>query len=152
MSDFVETLKSLLESNNLTIQSLSRKIGISSSQLSKYSSGNYEPSLKNAIILCDFFSCSLDFLFGLNNLQNSFGALSKENVDLFYPRFNNLLKLNKTNINKVSKNTYINRNCIYHWKDTKIFPKVGILSKLARELNTSIEYLIGRTDITRVLW
>lgn len=152
MSNFVETLKSILERNKLSFQSLSKKVGISSSQLSDYASGNYEPSLKNAIILCNFFSCSMDYLFGLDNVQNSFGAFRKENVELFYPRFNRLLELNKTNINKVSKNTYINRNCIYHWKETKIFPKVSILSKLAKELNTSIEYLIGRTDIMGVLW
>lgn len=148
MNVFQERLQELLiERNNLTFQSLSKNIGISSSQLSKYASGNYEPSLKNAILLCNFFSCSLDYLFGLDKIPNSFGALNKENVELFYPRFINLVEHNKTNINKISKNTYINRNCIYHWKDAKIFPKVSILSKLAKELNTSIEFLIGRTDI-----
>lgn len=147
MSNIVERLKDELESNNLSLQSLSKIIGISSSQLSKYASGNFEPSLKNAIIICSHFACSLDYLFGLDTNRNSFGDFKKENVELFYKRFSHLLEVHNTNINRVSKHTYINRNCIYHWQNNAIFPKVSILAKLATELNTSIEYLIGRTDI-----
>ena len=147
MSDFVETINNLLKSNNLTLRELEQKVDISSSQLSKYVSGNFEPSLKNAITICEFFRCSLDYLMGLDKTPNRFGLLQKENVGLFNERFYSLLASNNTNINKVSKNTYINRNCIYHWKNGNIFPKVGILVKLSKELNTNIEFLIGRTDI-----
>lgn len=147
MSNFVIRLKSELESEKLSLQSLSKIIGISSSQLSKYASGNFEPTLKNAIIICSHFACSLDYLFGLDTNKNSFGDLKKENVELFYKRFSHLLEIQNTNINRVSRHTYINRNCIYHWQNKAIFPKVSILAKLAIELKTSIEYLIGRTDI-----
>lgn len=147
MSNIVERIKSELEGNNLSLQSLSKITGISSSQLSKYANGNYEPSLKNAIIICNHFSCSLDYLFGLDTNKNSFGDLKKENVELFYKRFKYLIESQNTNINRISKHTFVNRNCIYHWQNKAIFPKISILAKLAIELNTNIEYLIGRTDI-----
>ena len=77
-------------------------------------------------------------------------ALKSENVELFFKRFNNLLKINNTNINRVSKHTSINRNCIYHWQNKHLFPKLGILIKLSIELHTNIEYLIGRTDVMEI--
>jgi len=147
MSNFVKRIKTELDNNNLSPQSLSENTGISSSQISKYLSGNYEPSLKNAIIICDYFSCSLDYLFGLDKNKNGFGILKKENAALFYKRFDNLIKTNDTNINRISKHTHINRNCIYHWQNKELFPRTGILADLAKELNTNMEYLIGRTDV-----
>lgn len=150
MSNFVERFKNELENEKLTLQSFSKITGISSSQLSKYASGFYEPSLKNAIIICNSFSCSIDYLCGLNKDRNNFGALKSENVELFFKRFNNLLKINNTNINRVSKHTSINRNCIYHWQNKHLFPKLGILIKLSIELHTNIEYLIGRTDVMEI--
>ena len=146
MSNFVERLNNLLKKYNFTLRELELKTNISNSQLSKYASGNYEPSLKNALTICKFFECSLDYLMGMDEIPNRFGLLQKENVGLFIERFYSLLDSNSTNINKVSKNTYINRNCIYNWKNSNIFPKIGILVKLSKELNTSIEFLIGRTD------
>lgn len=147
MSNFAKKLKSELENNNLSIHTLSKIIRISSSQLSKYASGKYEPSLKNALIICNYFGCSMDYFCNNDANKNSFGVFNKENVELFYRRFNCMLKRNNTNINRVAKHTLINRNCIYHWQNKSLFPKVSILAKLASELNTNIEYLIGRTDI-----
>lgn len=146
MSNFVEKINFELKQRKISLQTLSKNTKISSSQLSKYASGNYEPSLKNAIIICDYFQCSLDYLFGLDRIFNRYATFKKENSLLFNERLQELIKLNKTNINKISKHTYINRNCFYHWQKNMLFPKVGILVKLAKELNTSIEYLVGRTD------
>ena len=152
MSDFVKIFNELLKSKSLNLRELETKINISSSQLSKYANGNYEPSLKNIINICNFFECSLDYIMGLDKIPNRFGNLQKKNVVLFNERFYFLLSLNNTNINKVSKNTYINRNCIYHWKNSNIFPKVSILAKLSHELNTNIEFLIGRTTIKEPIY
>lgn len=147
MSNFTERFKLLIIDSNYTLRELSKKINISSSQLSKYLSGNFEPSLRNSLTIANYFQCSLDYLFGLDEvkLRNN----SKRDIDekIFIERLLALIDLRKTNINRISKNTYINRNCIYQWQKLTIFPKVGILAKLARELDTSIEYLVGRVDI-----
>ena len=145
MSNFVETLKSLMTSHNLNITSLSKCVGISSSQISKYVSGNYEPSLNNAIKISNYFDCSLDYLFGIDEIVKRY-ELGNVNIPQFKTRLANLIDLRKTNINRISKNTYTTRNCIYEWLHLDIIPKTSILAKLAIELSTSIEYLIGRTD------
>ncbi len=146
MSNFVERLNSLLKERNLSIRQLSREVGISSSQLSKYSTGYYEPSLSNALKLADYFSCSLDYLFGLEPFRQNAYFYREPDKKVFVERFKELVERRKTNFNRISKHTYLNRNTIYNWETTANFPKVGILVKLAQELNVSIEFLIGRID------
>jgi len=108
-------------------------------------SGNYEPSLNNAIKISNYFDCSLDYLFGIDEIVKRY-ELGNVNIPQFKTRLANLIDLRKTNINRISKNTYTTRNCIYEWLHLDIIPKTSILAKLAIELSTSIEYLIGRTD------
>ena len=49
MSKFGENLKELMNDENSTTVTLNKEIGISKTQLGKYLSGYYEPTLKNAI-------------------------------------------------------------------------------------------------------
>lgn len=145
--EFSEIFTNLIESNDYSFRELSLKTNISATQLAKYAKGIYEPSLKNALIISNYFNYSLDYLFGLETFPNRFGVLAEPSIEKFIDRFNSLISKRKTNINRISKNTFIKRNNIYNWQKLKIFPKMGILSKLAIELSTSIEYLIGRTNI-----
>ena len=145
MSNFVEVFNSELSKRNINFQLFSLITGISTSQLSKYASGSYEPSLKKAILISNAFSCSIDYLVGLDENPNRY-ELTEENINVFYSRFNSLLKVNNQNVNKLSKTINVNRNCIYYWKNNSVFPKLGILRKISIELHTNIEYLIGRTD------
>lgn len=147
LSNFVDRFSYLLKTKNLTFRELERAINISSSQLSKYASGNYEPSLKNSLKIATYFNCSLDFLFGLTYIPNKYKSFKKADANKFCERLENLIALRKTNINRISKNIYVNRNAIYKWKKDKIFPKIGIIANLSKELDTTIEYLIGRTDV-----
>lgn len=146
MSNFAEKLKSLINSREMSMRTLSKEVGISDSQISKYANGSYEPSVANAIKLANYFDCSLDFLFGIDDINKKHPLTKSANVDIFKPRFLGLIDKNNTNINKISKNTNINRNCIYKWLASATLPKTGILVLLANELHTSMEYLVGRTS------
>lgn len=146
MSNFVERLNLLLNERDLSIRQLSREVGISSSQLSKYSTGHYEPSLKNALKIAAYFSCSLDFLLGLEDFKLNAYVYNEPNKEIFIQRFNALVKQRNLNFNKLSKHTYLNRNTIYNFEKNIGFPKLDILVRLSKELNVTVEYLIGRID------
>ena len=147
MSKFVERFNNLILEENLSLRKLSKLIQISSSQLSKYVSGNFEPSLNNSIKISNYFKCSIDYLFGLDDDRYNYDIVRDADIDKFIERLLLLINDREININRISKNTYINRSCIYNWKNSKIFPKVGLLASLATELDSSIEYLIGRCDV-----
>ena len=150
MSDFAEIFLYLLKTNRLSYRETSRRLKISSSQLSKYGNGIYEPSIENLVKISNYFNCSIDYLLGLDKTQNRFGLLENQDKELFIKRLNELILTRKTNINRICKNLYLNRNTFYNWKNLRIFPKISILSKLAKELNTYVEYLIGRTNISEI--
>lgn len=147
MNDFPNVLENLLKQNKLSLRELSAQVNISSSQLSKYVNGRYEPSLDNALKLAKHFSCSLDYLFGLDDVLRNAFSFNEPNFELFLDRFEKLILFRKTNINRIAKHTYLNRNTLYYWKKSKQFPKMGILVKLAKEFNVPIEYLVGRIDL-----
>ena len=150
MSNFAERLKALTISNKINLRTLAIKIDVSSSQLSHYANGKYDPTVVNAIKIANYFKCSLDYLFGLDDNILRHPVNNFESVTTFKERLKYLIGLRKSNINQISKHTYINRNCIYAWFQSNSFPKTNLLSKLAKELNTSIEYLIGRIDLVEV--
>ena len=148
MSKFVERFTLLLQSRKLNTQSLKKEIGISTTQSGRYLSGYYEPSLKNALKICDYFGCSLDYLMGLDTEINRNKQTQAPSVDKFLNRYNSLLKENNTNHHRVAKELKFNRNNLIYWQQHKTFPTLTILANLAQHLHTSIEYLIGRSDNT----
>ncbi|MBQ7978086.1 MAG: helix-turn-helix domain-containing protein [Clostridia bacterium] len=147
MSYFVERFRFLLSEKNMSTVDFKEKVGISTTQSGKYLAGYYEPSLKNIIKICEYFKCSIDYIMGLDDIPNRFGNFNVPSVSKFLDRYNDLLIKNKTNHNRATKELKFNRNNLIYWKQNKTFPTLTILYNLANYLSTSIEYLIGRTDI-----
>lgn len=146
MSKFAETLLRLTKEKNLNTTKLKKALGISKTQTAKYLNGIYEPSLKNALKICELFNCSMDFMLGFDDIPNRFGELQEPSFDKFIARYKELLKINNTNHSKVSKQAQFNRNNLIYWEKNKCLPTLDILSKLSECLKTPVEYLIGRTD------
>lgn len=146
MSKFAERLSELIKNENLTTVSLQKATGISRTQLGKYISNFYEPSLNNAIKISNYFKCSLDYLLGIDNIENLYDNFLEPNYEKFITRYKELLKLNNTNHNKISKIANFNRNNLIYWQKHKSLPTLDILYKIAICLNTKVEYLIGRID------
>lgn len=67
MNKFAERLKDLREESNLTQYELSKQVGISTACISRWEKGLRVPNIDSIIILCQFFSCSSDYLIGLED-------------------------------------------------------------------------------------
>ena len=146
MSNFSENLKILMRDDNLSSASLHKLTGISKTQLGKYLSNHYEPSLKNAIKISNYFNCSLDYLLGLDEERNGYEKLIEPSFDKFIIRYKELLILNNTNHKRISTAENFNRNLLVYWNKHKTLPSLDILNKIAKHLKTSVDYLIGRID------
>ena len=147
MSNMSENISQLLKSKNLSTVSGQQVLGISKTQLGKYISGFYMPSLKNALIICNYFKCSLDYLMGIDLVINRFGEFLNPSYELFNLRFEELIKEHGLTKYLIAKTMNFNRNNITYWQRHKSFPSLDVLQKLAQILKVSIEFLIGRTDI-----
>lgn len=62
MSTFGDKLRRLRESNGLSTRMLAEKMGISHSQITKYETGQHEPTLSALNKYKEVFSVSLDYL------------------------------------------------------------------------------------------
>lgn len=144
MIEFVEILQDLLDDNNLTLRKLSEKIGVPFQVLYAYKQKSFYPNIETAVKIADFFNCSLDYLFGLNDKRGD-GKVKGANLSVFYQRYINLLKKNKVSHYRLYKTIGLNNSSITKWKNGAT-PKVESLIKIADYFGVSIDYLVGRTD------
>lgn len=145
MSKFVENLTLLMKSEGLSTVSGQEVLKISKTQLGKYLLGYYQPSLKNALKICQHFNCSLDFLFGLDDMKNRFGEFSPPDNKQFFLRLSSLLQEKNLSKYSIAKELKFNRNNLTYWEKNGSFPSLDLLQILATRLSVPIEFLIGRT-------
>ena len=74
---------------NLSQKEVANAINVSSSIISNYESGERTPSIENLMSLADFYSCSTDYLLGLDK------SVPINNIDtsMLTPEQNRLLQL-----------------------------------------------------------
>lgn len=143
MSKFSETLKNLLDENNLSYKSFATDINISASRITDYVNGNKLPSVKNLIKIADYFKCSADFLLGRDY----------ENPDKQYIApvpFNERLLFLKNFFNFTNKQIYgeteITKSRYFDWLSGKRQPSVDNIIKLADLFDCSVDFVIGREN------
>lgn len=146
MSNFVYRLKTLFKDAGLSTVSGQQLLGISKTQLGRYLSGYYVPSLKNALTICKHFDCSLDYLLGISDIKNQFENIKEPDFETFKSRYLNLIEEHKTSIYQIAKELHFNRNDWTYWNKNKSLPTLETLYNIAIKFQVSADYLIGRTD------
>ena len=143
MGNFIEILQDLLADNNLSLRQLGKETGINHGQLSRYLQG-HTMRIDVALRLAKYFDCSLDYLFGLDHNKHTV-KYTTYNYDLtgFVERYKALLVQNNISANQFSAKYYLNKSIVSHW-NRGFKPKMDVLYLIAKELNGSIDDLIGR--------
>jgi len=143
MENFVEILRDLLAENNLSLRKLEKETNINHSQLSRYLQGR-TMRIDVALRLAKYFDCSLDYLFGLDNNKKTVKYTTYD-YDLtgFVEKYKTLLARNSISANQFSAKYYLNKSIVSHW-NSGFKPKMDVLYLIAKELNGSIDDLVGR--------
>jgi len=63
---FTERLKELRTEKGLSMQQLSRQLGLADYSANRWENGKTIPNAHYIFILCQFFGCSADFILGLS--------------------------------------------------------------------------------------
>lgn len=141
MSNFQEMLKDLLSYSGLNANKLSKKIGVSSSTITRYLKGERLPTVKYLVILADYFKCTTDFLLGLDT--ESRAAEFKE-CPPFKERFAQIVEETKLNNNQFCITCGINDKRFYSWLDGTSEPYIDNLIRLSKRLDLTVDYIVGR--------
>ena len=144
LSKLPERLLFLMQDHgNIKSEALGKSINVSGSSIRCLLSGKTLPSLTMAVKLADFFECSLDFLAGKVDID-------KKIIPRPLPSFYD-------NLRKVMKERNISRYFLTHktpdiwdshfskWANGSV-PDFLTVIKLAKHLDVSLDYLVGRTD------
>lgn len=145
MYNFNENLKELIIEKDLSLRKIAKESGFTSGQLSEYLHGVY-PTVDKAIKLADYFNCSLDFLFGVSDIK-VYNKSNKNafNSNLFLERYQIVLQKNGLTHWKFTRRNELTESTLRHWQKGRK-PLIESLIIIAINLDTSIDYLIGRVD------
>ena len=68
MSKFSESLSELMDEHGLTVQKLSENTGINFPNIYSYLRAERLPSVEKALVLADYFNCSVGYLLGIRKI------------------------------------------------------------------------------------
>ena len=107
-------LKDLCIELGINLKQLAKEIDISDSLLYKYANNTTIPTVKNAIKIANYFNCSINYLFGLSELDNQQKINNLFNEPTFYNQYNKLLKENNTTHYALCKKLNLTSSSLTH--------------------------------------
>lgn len=143
LSKISKRLKDLMNEAELNIPALAKRTRLDASVISRILTCERMPSYKTFIKIIDCFNCPADYLLGRTDIWN-------EQKFKACPPFNEQLDfiLNYFNISKyrLEKITGINEETVNRWHKGKYDPALENIIELAKNLECSVDFILGRTD------
>ena len=139
---FAERLNDLMDEKGIVTSGLSKALKVTPQTIGGWKSGKSGLYLETAIKVADYFRCALDYLYGGSNI---FEEVTPKNCPPFYPRLLQVMREKEITINDIDKDAAIRFTDAYFsmWKRAKRFYMETVI-ELAKYLNVSIDYLVGR--------
>lgn len=137
-----ETIEDFLIKENCSERELARRIGISNSQIVRYKNGVF-PEFKPAVKIANYFHCTLDYLFGLDD---SFKSIKKTLIldeYNFINKYEKLLKDNHISHYKLCQKISICETSLRIWKKHRLPSTIAVI-EIAKYFGVSIDYLVGK--------
>jgi len=145
VSKFAESLKDLMYDKQLTVEKLSNDIEMSGGGIYAWLTGKskYLPSITSLLTLADYFNCSVDYLVGIE--QINYPPKPKPHPN-FSSWFRQAIEAKGYNLNKLQNATKIHTGNFYKWINNNGEPSLDSLVRIAKVLDCSIDYLLGRGE------
>lgn len=143
VNQFQESLNELIIENNLNKLKLAQILGISSNTLSGYFVKNYYPRIEIAIKMCNYFDCSLDYLFGITDKRKpEYTFDNSKLLNNFNNNLKSLFKKNNLSVASAMKAMQLDEYTYYNWKKGK-FPNTTNILVVSKFFGVSIDFLLG---------
>jgi transcriptional regulator with XRE-family HTH domain len=141
----------------LSIFELSKKLKINSSTVLRYEQGTINPPPDKLKIIADIFDCSIDYILYLsddrklisNENNNELNILLETNPatkNIFIERLKDIMINKEITKEQLSNTTKLDKKQITMFITGEQFPTIDILKELAKQLNTTIDYLVGLNE------
>lgn len=138
---FAERLEELIFEKGKPTRFIAKEMGIGKTALYDYLSGKKMPTLLNLIKITDYFSCSTDFILGLENESYETSFLPFKGIDKSLPKV--LAQFNLTRY-KLEKLTGVSESTLYYWAKGQKLPSVEKIVAICEKLDCSVDFFLGR--------
>lgn len=139
---FSERLCDLLQENKSSVNFLAQDLNLNPSAIYKWIRKVSVPSFENALALADYFGCSLDYLFGLKEIDVQYTPHTP--FSSFSDHFEEILHEKKISKYRLVKKTGISRSKITSWHKGESLPSIHSLIVVATSLDITLDALVGR--------
>lgn len=140
MSKFSERLIELFQSKEITTKQLSDAVGVNGSTVCLWLEGKRNIRLKNAIKLCDYFNCSLEFLVGRTEIVLDF---TPQPAYSFYDRLRAIMDERGISRYRIVNDLKKSHKHFDRWKAGND-PFLETVIEFADYFMLSIDFFIGR--------
>ena len=143
LSIFADRLSELIFDRKIKVRDVAKETAIGKSTLYEYLSGQKMPTLSNLIRLADYFQCSTDYLFGLEQEQT---GLTFHTCKAFSERFQEVLQYFQISRYRLEQITGIAESALYYWAKGKKRPTVESILLICEKLDCRVDFFIGRSN------
>ncbi len=144
LSNFVESLSELLLESKVSVAQFAEALGCEKATIYRYLRGIKMPSVDMTVKMADYFSCSTDYLLGLEN--EKYSKIFKP-CPSFQEQLPILCEKLHTNKYQIQKKTGIAESAIYSWQNGKSSPNIANIIKIAKAFDCSVDFILGRSEI-----
>ena len=141
MSKFSERLQELIDERKKKLIEIEQETGVLHSNLSEFLSDKHTPSYEHFIKLVTYFHCSADYLLGLDEIHTEEPL---HDVLPFGARLRAVMKQQHVSQAKLIRDMHLSSSSPYKWLNEINFPSINTLIDLAKYLDCSVDFLIGR--------
>ncbi|MBO5223643.1 MAG: helix-turn-helix transcriptional regulator [Clostridia bacterium] len=141
---FAERLSELIFDSKKIARDIAKEIDIGKTTIYEYLSGTKMPTLSNLIKLANYFSCSTDYLLGLESEQTN---LTFRECRPFHEQFQIMLKHFGVSRYKLEKLTGIAESALYYWAKGQKTPTIEKIVLVCEKLDCRVDFFIGRSDL-----
>ena len=149
MNDFQEKLQELLVEHNLSRLQLAKALNISSTTINGYFNNDYYPKIEIAIVMANYFNCSLDYAMGFDS-KNSFSH-KEYDLSLCRQRLQEFRKENKLTQERLARFLHIDQPTWSIYENGKSLIGTPFLYMICKKYHISADYLLGRVDSPKYL-
>lgn len=142
LSNFPKRLSELIKDKDITITQFSTEIGCSEPTISRYVQGKSLPTLNIAVQMANYFKCSIDYLLGIKD--NEFDNYKSKDCPPFGERLLELCTEKNISRYELQNLTNIPESVMRYWVRGKTKPSLINIVKIARKLELSVDYVLGR--------
>lgn len=149
--DFSNKIKDLREEKNISQKEFAKILNLDNTLYNKYENNYTIIPLKYLIKISNYFSVSIDYIFGFTNSKNYKNQNTENNYDLVGTRIKEFRKENKLTQKKLAEILNTTQSVIAGYESQRYLIATQFLYTICKKYHISADYLLGKIDSPKYL-